>query len=95
MLWHYHAGMQATTLLSPSIRSSLANGSNCLGNESRRGASTAPDHNTDRLRLSAYVLVALVALFAGYVLGLLGGQSSNWSRVASPSVPTNPRSFNP
>ena len=91
----YHAGMQTTTLLSPLIRSSVANDSNCLGNEALREASTAPVHNTDRLRFSAYVLVALAALFAGYVLGLLGGQSSNGSRVAWPSVPTNPRSFNP
>jgi hypothetical protein len=47
------------------------------------------------LRLSAFVLVTLVALFAGYVLGLAGGQSSNGSRVGWPPPPTNPRSFNP
>jgi hypothetical protein len=95
MLRHYHAGMQAITLLSPLIRSSVANDSNCLGNKALREASTAPGHNSDRSRLSAYVLVALAALFAGYVLDLLGGQPSNGSRVAWPSVPTNPRSFSP
>ena len=36
-------------------------------------ASTSPDHDHDRVRVWAYVLVALVALLTGYVLGLLGG----------------------
>jgi hypothetical protein len=45
--------------------------------------------------MSTYVLVTLIALLAGYVLGQLGGQPSNGSRVGWPSAPTNPRSFNP
>jgi hypothetical protein len=91
----YYGGMQATTLLPPSIRSSLANETSCLGNEALREPSTAPGHDTDRLRLSAYMLVALAALFAGYVLGLLGGEPSNRSRIDWPSAATNPRSFSP
>lgn len=56
----------------------------------------APSGNDrDRLRLSTLVLVALVALFTGYLLGLLGGGSTGGSRVAWPSAPTNPRSLGP
>ncbi len=51
------------------------------------------DH--DRPFLSTYILVTLIALLAGYVLGQLGGQPSNGSRVGWPSAPTNPRSLNP
>ena len=58
-------------------------------------ASTSPGHDDDRVRVGAYVVVALVALLTGYVLGLLGGQSSGGSRVGSPPPPTNPRSLNP
>ena len=58
-------------------------------------ASTSPGHDHDRLRLWTYVLVALVALLTGYVLGLLGEQSSGGSRVGWPPPPSNPRSFNP
>ena len=91
----YHAGMQMNPLLSPSIRFNPADESSRLGNGERRLASTSPGYDVDRLRLSAFVLVTLVALFAGYVLGLAGGQSSNGSRVGWPPPPTNPRSFNP
>jgi hypothetical protein len=58
-------------------------------------ASTSPGHDDDRVRAGAYVVVALVALLTGYVLGLLGGQSSGGSRVGRPPPPTNPRSLNP
>ena len=58
-------------------------------------APTAPDDNCDRWRLSAYVLVALVAFITGYALGLLGGPSPARSRVGWPPPPTNPRSLNP
>lgn len=58
-------------------------------------ASTTPDHDNDRLRVWAYVLVALVALLTGYVLGLVGGQPSSGSRAGGPPPPTNPRSLNP
>lgn len=95
MLWGYHAGMQTTTLLRPAIISRLANDSSRLGLEAGREGSATPGHDDDRLRLSAYVLMALVALFAGYVLGLLGGEPSNRSRIDWPQAPTNPRSYNP
>ena len=49
------------------------------------------DH--DRWSFSAYVLVALVALFTGYVLGLLGGHHCGGSRVGWPPPPTNPRAL--
>jgi len=94
MLWGYHTGMQTTTLFPPAIRSRLANDSSRLGLEAGREGSATPGHD-DGLRLSAYVLVALVALFAGYVLGLLGGEPSNRSRIDWPQAPSNPRSFNP
>jgi hypothetical protein len=58
-------------------------------------ASTPPTRDDDRLRLSAYVLVALIALLTGYVLGLLGEQSSGGSRVGWPPPPANPRSLSP
>lgn len=58
-------------------------------------ASTSPGHDHDRVRVWAYVLVALVALLAGYVLGLLGGQTSADSRAGWPPPPPNPRSLNP
>jgi len=58
-------------------------------------ASTSPEHNDDRSRLSAYVLVALIALFTGYLLGLLGEQSPGGSRVGWPPPPANPRSLSP
>jgi hypothetical protein len=57
--------------------------------------STSPSHDNDRLRVWAYVLVALVALLTGYVLGLVGGQPSSGSRASGPPPPTNPRSLNP
>jgi hypothetical protein len=57
-------------------------------------ASNSP-RDDDRTRCSVYLLVALVALFTGYVLGLLGGQPSSGSRVGWPPPPTNPRSLNP
>jgi hypothetical protein len=57
--------------------------------------STSPSHDNDRLRVWAYMLVALVALLTGYVLGLGGGQPSSGSRAGGPPPPTNPRSFNP
>jgi hypothetical protein len=87
--------MQTNPLLSPSIRFSPANESSRLGNGELRKASTSPGHDIDRVRLSAYVLVTLVALLAGYILGLAGGQPANGSRVGWPPPPTNPRSFNP
>jgi hypothetical protein len=57
--------------------------------------STSPSHDNDRLRVWAYVLVALAALLTGYVLGLVGGQPSSGSRAGWPPPPTNPRSLNP
>ena len=57
-------------------------------------ATTSPSHDHDRVRVWAYVLVALAALIAGYVLGLLGGQFSGDSRAAWPP-PANPRSLSP
>jgi hypothetical protein len=57
--------------------------------------STSPENNDDRWRCTVYVLVALVALFTGYVLGLLGGQPTGGSRVGWPPPTTNPRSLNP
>ena len=59
---------------------------------------TSPDshlHQTDRPRLWAYALVALAALLAGYILGLLGAQPQGGSRVDWPPPPSNPRSLNP
>lgn len=87
--------MQTNPMLSPSIRSSLTDDANCLEQQPHKETSIAPGHENDRLRLSVYVLVMLVALFTGYVLGLLGGQPSGGSRVDWPSAPANPRSFNP
>ena len=59
-------------------------------------APTSPGNDHDRWSFSPYVLVALVALFTGYVLGLLGGQYSGGSRVGWPPPPqTNPRSLYP
>jgi hypothetical protein len=91
----YHAGMQANPMLSPLIRSSLTDDSNRLGHEALKEASIEPGRHNDRLRLSVYVLVMLVALITGYVLGLLGGQPSSGSRVDWPSAPANPSSLNP
>ena len=87
--------MHTTTLRSPWIKTRPASDSRRFGKEAIVKTSTSPDHDNDRLRLSAYVLVALVALFTGYVLGLIGGQPSSGSRVGWPPPPTNPRSFNP
>lgn len=58
-------------------------------------ASFSPGHDEDRVRPLAYVLVALAALLTGYVLGLLGGQTSGGSRAGWPPPPQNPRSLNP
>ncbi len=58
-------------------------------------ATTSPGHEHDRVRVWAYVLVALAALLAGYVLGLLGGQFSGDSRAGWPPPPVNPRSLSP
>jgi hypothetical protein len=58
-------------------------------------ASTSPSHDDDRARLWAYALVALIALLTGYVLGLVGEQSSGESRVGWPPPPASPRSLNP
>ena len=58
-------------------------------------ASFPPRHDNDRMRLRAYLLVALVALLTGYILGLLGGQPAGGSRAGWPPPPTNPLSFNP
>ena len=55
----------------------------------------ASGHHPDRPFLSTYILVTLIALLAGYVLGQLGSQPSNGSRVGWPPAPTNPRSLNP
>jgi hypothetical protein len=55
-------------------------------------ASNSP-RDDDRWRCSAYVIVALVALFAGYVLGLLGGQPCGGSRVDWPPPTTTPRAL--
>jgi hypothetical protein len=56
-------------------------------------APTSPNHGHDRWRFSAYVLIAVAALFTGYVLGLLGGRSGGGSHVGWPTAPTNPRAF--
>jgi hypothetical protein len=58
-------------------------------------APTSSGSDRDRWSLSLYVLVALVALFTGYVLGLLGWQYSGGSRVGWPPPQTNPRSLYP
>jgi hypothetical protein len=41
------------------------------------------------------VLVALAALFTGYLLGLLGDHPPGGSRVGWPPPPSNPRSLSP
>jgi len=89
-----YAGMQTTTLHSPGIRSRIARDSALPGKEAL-GVTPPLSSSDDGFRLGVYVLLVLVALFTGYVLGLLGGQPSNGSRVVWPSAPTNPRSFNP
>ena len=50
---------------------------------------------TDRLRVGAYVLVAVVAFLAGMILGTLSDTSSSGSRVGWPPPPTNPRALSP
>jgi len=57
---------------------------------SASGSSGRPQ---DRVRVWAYVLVALAALLTGYVLGLLGGQSAGGSRAGWPPPEVNPRSL--
>jgi hypothetical protein len=57
--------------------------------------STASGRDPGLPFLSTYILVTLIALLAGYVLGQLGNQPSNGSRVGWPSAPANPRSLNP
>ena len=52
-------------------------------------------HEPDRLRLSAYILVALFALLAGIIIGVFSGQSDQGSRAGWPPPPTNPRSLSP
>ena len=56
---------------------------------------TDRDLDRDRWHFSIYVLIALAALFTGYVLGLLGGQPSGRSRDNWPPPPANPRALNP
>ncbi len=56
-------------------------------------ASTSPGNDYHRWRFSVYVLVAVAALFTGYILGLLGGRLSGDSRPGEPPPPTNPRSL--
>jgi hypothetical protein len=51
-------------------------------------------HQPDGSRLASYVLVALAAFLAGYVLGLIANQPSAGSRADWPA-PENPRSFSP
>ena len=55
----------------------------------------SPGREPDRIRLSAYVLVAIVALLTGLILGSLSGPPDNGSRAGWPPPPTNPRSLNP
>ena len=50
---------------------------------------------TDRLRVGAYVLVAVVAFLAGMILGTLSDTSTGGSRVGWPPPPTNPRALSP
>jgi hypothetical protein len=57
--------------------------------------SVPPCQKPDRVRLTAYVLVALAGLLAGYILGVVGGQASGSSRVGWPPPIRNPRSFSP
>ncbi len=52
-------------------------------------------HEPDRLQLSAYVLVALLAFLAGLILGVCSGRSDHGSRAGWPPPPANPRSLNP
>jgi hypothetical protein len=54
-----------------------------------------PNHEPDRLRLSAYFLVALLGLLAGLILGAFSGQSDQGSRAGWPPAAANPRSLSP
>ena len=54
-----------------------------------------PGHEPDRLRLSAYILVALLALLAGIIIGVFSGQSDQGSRAGWPPANPNPRSLSP
>lgn len=87
--------MHTNTLLSTEIRFRAGGDSGRLGDDTTADTPTSPRHGKDRVRVGSYVALALVALLAGYVLGLLGGQYSGGSRAGWPSAPTNPRSLNP
>ena len=53
------------------------------------------NRETDRLRVGAYVLVAVIAFLVGMILGTLRDTSTGGSRVGWPLPPSNPRSLNP
>jgi len=53
------------------------------------------DREPDRIRLLAYVLVAVLGLLAGIIIGVFSGQSDQGSRAGWPPPPANPRSLNP
>ncbi len=55
----------------------------------------SPCHEPDRVRVAAYVFVAVVALLAGLILGVLSGQSDHDSRAGWPPPSANPRSLSP
>ncbi|HUJ43728.1 MAG TPA: hypothetical protein VLW52_08990 [Opitutaceae bacterium] len=59
---------------------------------------TTSDFNSrqpDRLRLWAYVLIALAALLTGVILGILSGPTLGGPRGGGPPPAVNPRSLNP
>lgn len=87
--------MHTRTLPSAGIRFHAAGNSGRLGDGTTTDTPTSPGHGQDRAQVGTYVVIALVALLAGYVLGLLGGQPSADSRAGWPPQPANPRSLNP
>jgi hypothetical protein len=87
--------MQTKPLFSPHIGFDPATDYVRSNDEAAMGTFGSPGYRKDRPFLMAYVLVTLFALLAGYILGQLGSQPSNESRVGWPPLPANPRSLNP
>jgi hypothetical protein len=55
----------------------------------------AQENQPDRLRVGAYVVIAVVAFLVGVIFGELGVPSPGGSRVGWPPPPTNPRALSP